>query len=47
MKPKDVKDDHVTEYIEESNKKDPKFNIADRVRISKYENIFAKGYPPN
>ena len=28
----------------ESNKKDPKFKIGDHVRISKYKNIFAKGY---
>ena len=32
---------------EESNKKDPKFKIGDHVRISKYKNIFAKGYAPN
>ena len=44
MKPKDVKDDSFVEYIEESNKKDPKFKIGDYVRISKYKNIFAKGY---
>ena len=28
-------------------KKDPKFNVDDHVRISKYKNIFAKGYTPN
>ena len=28
-------------------KKDPKFKIGDHVRISKYKNIFAKGYTPN
>ena len=27
--------------------KEPKFKIDDIVRISKYENIFAKGYSPN
>ena len=47
MKPKDVKNDSFVEYIEESNKKDPKFEIADHVRISKYKNIFAKGYTPD
>ena len=26
---------------------DPKFKISDIVRISKYKNIFAKGYVPN
>ena len=29
------------------NDKDPKFKVGDRVRISKYKNIFAKGYMPN
>ena len=47
MKPKDVKDNSITEYVEEFNKKGPKFNIGDRVRISKYKYIFAKGYTPN
>ena len=28
-------------------KKDPKFKVGDYVRISKYKNIFAKGYAPN
>ena len=27
--------------------KNPKFKIGDYVRISKYKNIFAKGYMPN
>ena len=31
----------------EVNDKDPKFKIGDHVRISKYKNIFAKGYIPN
>ena len=47
MKPKHVKDDFFVEYIEETNKKDPKFKIGDHVRISKYKKIFAKGYTPN
>ena len=29
------------------NKKDPKFKVGDHVRISKYKNVFAKGYTPN
>ena len=29
------------------NKKDPKFKVGDHVRISKYKNVFAKGYIPN
>ena len=47
MKPKDVKNNNLTEYIEEFNKKDPKFKIGDYERISKYKNIFSKGYLPN
>ena len=47
MKPIDVIDDSFAEYNEESNKKDPKFKIGDYVRISKYKNIFAKGYALN
>ena len=47
MKPIDVTNDYFAEYNEESNKKDPKFKIGDHVRISKYKNIFAKGYAPN
>ena len=33
--------------IKEVNNKDPKFKIGDHVRISKYKNIFVKGYLPN
>ena len=47
MKPKDVKNNNLREYIEEFNKKDPKFKIGDHVGISKYKNIFSKGYLPN
>ena len=47
MKPVDVTNDSFAEYNEESNKKDPKFKVGDHVRISKYKNIFAKGYAPN
>ena len=35
------------EYNEESNKEDPEFKVNVHVRISKYKNIFAKGYDPN
>ena len=31
----------------EVNDKDPKFKVGDLVRISKYKNIFAKGYTAN
>ena len=47
MKPIDVKNDSFAEYNEESNEKDPKFKVNDHVRLSKYKNIFAKGYAPN
>ena len=47
MKPTDIKSDSFAEYNEESNEKDPKFKVGDHVRISKYKNIFAKGYALN
>ena len=47
MKPKDVKDDNNRVYIDEHNKKSARYNVGDRVRISKFKNIFAKGYTPN
>ena len=47
MKPIDVTDDSYAEYNEDFNKKDPKFKVGDHVRVSKYKNIFAKGYAPN
>ena len=47
IKPKDVKNDNNRVYIDEHNKKSAKFNVGDRVRISKFKNIFAKVYTPN
>ena len=47
MKPIGVRNDSFSDYNEESNEKDPKFKVGDHVRISKYKNIFAKGYAPN
>ena len=47
MKPIDVKDNTYINIGKEVNDKDPKFKVADHVRISKYKNIFAKGYTPN
>ena len=47
MKPINVKSDSFAEYNEDSKEKDPKFKVGDHVRISKYKNIFAKGYAPN
>ena len=34
-------------YIDEHNEKDSRFKVGDRVRISKFRNIFTKGYNPN
>ena len=47
MKPIDVTSDSYGEYNEDSSKKNPKFKVGDHIRISKYKNIFAKGYTPN
>ena len=47
MKPVVDKSDSYDEYNVDSNEKDPKFKAADHVRISKYKNIFAKGYTSN
>ena len=46
MKPADVKDNTYINADKEIISKDPKFKVGDRVRISKYKNIFAKGYMP-
>ena len=46
MKPIDVKNNKRV-YIDEYNEKDSRFKVGDRVRISKFKNIFAKGYTPN
>ena len=47
MKAIDVGDNNKRVYIDEHNEKDSKFKVGDRVRISRYKNIFAKGYAPN
>ena len=47
MKPVDVKDDKYIDFEIEVNDKDPKFKVGDHVRISRYKNIFAKGYTSN
>ena len=47
MKSVDVKDNTYIDFKKVVNDKDPKFKIGDHVRISKYKNIFAKGYTPN
>ena len=47
MKPIDVEDNNKRVYIDEHNEKHSRFKVGDRVRISKFKNIFAKGYTPN
>ena len=47
MKPIDVTSSSYAEYNEDSNVTQPKFNVGDLVRISRYKNIFAKGYTKN
>ena len=47
MKPIDVKGNAYFDFDKEVNNNDPKFKVDNHVRISKYENIFAKGYTPN
>ena len=46
MKPIDVGDNKRV-YIDEHDTKDGRFKVGDRVRISKFKNIFAKVYTPN
>ena len=46
MKTIDVKNNKRM-YIDEDNEKDSRFKVGDRVTISKFKNIFAKGYTPN
>ena len=47
MNPINVKDNTYIDFGKEVNDKDPKFKVGDHLRISKYKNIFAKGYTPN
>ena len=47
LKPVDVKDKTHIDFKKEVNEKDPKFKVGDHERISKYKNIFAKGYTSN
>ena len=47
MKPIDIKDNTYVNFKKEVNDKDSKFKVEDHVRISKYKNIFEKGYTTN
>ena len=47
MKPIYIKDNSYIDFTKEVNDKESKFKVGDHVRISKYKNIFAKGYASN
>ena len=47
MRPVNVKDNTYINFGKAVNDEDPKFQVGDYVRISKYKNIFTKGYTPN
>ena len=47
MKLVDIKSSTYVDSSKENNEKDSKFKIGNIVRISKYENIFAKGHTPD
>ena len=47
MKPINIKDNTYINFKKEFDNKGPKFKVGDYVRISKYNNIFAKRYMPN
>ena len=47
MKPTNVKTGTYIKYGVEHNNKDHKFKVGYHVRISKYKNIFTKGYTLN
>ena len=47
MKPIEGKDNTYIESMKEVNDKNPKFRVGDHIGISKYKNIFARGYTPN
>ena len=44
MKPIYVRDNTYIDFGKEVNDNDPKFKVGDYVKISKYKNIFSKGY---
>ena len=47
MNQTDVNDNTSFDSNKEVNDKNAKFKVGDHVRISKYKNIFGKGYMPN
>ena len=47
IKPGDAKSGTYIDFDKGNNNEDSKFEIGDHVRVSKYKNIFAKGYVTN
>ena len=47
MKPVDVKSSTYIDFNKENDKRDPKYEVRDHIRISKHKSIFAKGSTPN
>ena len=47
MKSVDVKSKTYINFSKGNNYKDPKFNVVNQVRISKFKNIFVKGFALN
>ena len=47
MKPVDVKSSKFIDFNKKNKKRDPKFKVVDRIRISKYKKIFVIGYNPS
>ena len=47
MNPIDANSSTYFDFDKENNKEGPKCKVRDYIRISKYKNIFVKGYVPN
>ena len=47
IKPADAKSAISIDIDKKNNRENPKFNVDNHVRISKYRKFFAKGYVPN
>ena len=47
MKPVDLKSSTYIDFVKENIERDSKFETGDIGRISKYREIFPKGYIPN
>ena len=47
MKPNDVKSSNYIDFAVENKDKDLKYEVGNHLRISRYKNIFARGYAAN